>query len=318
MHMLSYLSVCFTLLFLEESPSVCDWKQKTQKKKIPSQLFFHRLSFLVFNFQPTICSVTDNVLKKNVSGLAESLMSLMFLVLLRLKNMFPKRMASRRLLMMHKSPNSLFQWLTLSPLSLSLYELLTATWLDMLQVITVVSYIRTPLCHNPASPASGYTSNFPPHIVIEAGKLLGHKTYTKTRQRGVHSSCNVGAKKKLRCAKMKELEGEMKEIQRNGVLVLIQWKRACNTRRHDRKRLQAKLKWKSSVSTCVVSCKSRSISLLFLSLVVGQDEAADGCCCRSGCGQLCQSISGRPGVPLLETQVWWVSLVTQVSFVVVC
>lgn len=46
-------------------------------------------------------------------------------------------------------------------------------------------------------------------------------------------------------------------------------------------------------------------SLCSLCLCGSQDEAAAGYCCFSGCGQLCQHLSGGPGVPRLETQVWW-------------
>lgn len=47
---------------------------------------------------------------------------------------------------------------------------------------------------------------------------------------------------------------------------------------------------------------------LFSACVVSQNEVAAGCCCCSpGCGQLCQPLPGRNGVPRLETKVWWVS-----------
>lgn len=47
---------------------------------------------------------------------------------------------------------------------------------------------------------------------------------------------------------------------------------------------------------------------LFSASVVSQDEVAAGCCCcSSGCGQLCQRLPGRNGVPCLEAKVWWVS-----------
>lgn len=35
-----------------------------------------------------------------------------------------------------------------------------------------------------------------------------------------------------------------------------------------------------------------------------QDEVAAGRCCSSGCGQLCQHLPGRNGVPRLEAKVW--------------
>lgn len=98
--------------------------------------------------------------------------------------------------------------------------------------------------------------------------------------------------RKNRKKKIRELEGEMNQRFKVHLTSNVTTENVCG----------AKLKWESQPVWFPASHKR---SLCLFCLCVSQDEAAAGCCCCSGCGQLCQPLSGRPGVPCLETQVWW-------------
>lgn len=84
----------------------------------------------------------------------------------------------------------------------------------------------------------------------------------------------------------------------------IQLWRVCHIQPGGRKHLRSKAEVKEfSLNLCGFLRVTRHLFAVSACILACQDEAAVGCCC-SGRRQLCQHLSGGPGVPRLEAQVW--------------
>ena len=156
-------------------------------------------------------------------------------------------MASCKLLL-HNSPFPCFNhWLT--SFSRALYGRLTATWLHILQVITVVGYIRRSLEHSSASPTYRWISL----KLINTPRSRQVSSYSRQRSTHflycTHIDANNSYRKSLRWNRDSKKPGN-----------------SYSGSVHVASDVMASVRqsWSERVSTCVVSWKSQGISLLSL------------------------------------------------------